>query len=319
MDFDPTFLWDVRNLLIKGETQAVCVTVKPENRDKMSKQVRFKDNVSQAVFNTTKGTKRCIEEVESYPLTEESEVAGRASEFQSIQRQQKQALHEYHINKRKKSKLHMRADILEVFWSTYEDEAWTRLIDIADNPVSTEDVDTYAVQAITSVNKNEITKRWREQLMTLFPIVEQHHMVPFHDRFLNSLFKEEENIKKMKERLIARARVSNHWFNELVQELTSSSDTELLDDLQLSPDDTMTPQLQFDMVSEALAELESMHPKLFENLPLPENVAQDDISTLNNELTDDEMAESMEQWEKEMNDAFDSYDYLLENEVRAFS
>ena len=57
--------------------------------------------------------------------------------------------------------------------------------------------------------------------MTLFPIVAQHHMVPFHDRFLNLLFKEEENIQKMKERLIPRAGVSNHWFNELVQELTS--------------------------------------------------------------------------------------------------
>ena len=101
-------------------------------------------------------------------------------------------------------------------------------------------------------------------------------------------------------------------------ELTSSSDTELLDDLQLSPDDTMTAQLQFDVVSEALAELESALPELFENLPLPENVAQDDISTLNNELTDDEMVQSMEQWEQEMNDAFDSYDYLLENEVSTF-
>ena len=52
--------------------------------------------------------------------------------------------------------------------------------------------------------------------MTLFPIVAQHHMLPFHDRFLNLLFKEEENIQKMKERLIARPCVSNHWFNELV-------------------------------------------------------------------------------------------------------
>ena len=122
----------------------------------------------------------------------------------------------------------------------------------------------------------------------------------------------------MKERLIARAGVSNHWFNELVQGLTNSSDTELLDDLQLSPDDTITPQLQFDVVSEALAELKSAHPELFENLPLPENVGQDDISTLNNELTDDEMAESMEQWEQEMNDALNSYDYLLENQVNTF-
>ena len=72
------------------------------------------------------------------------------------------------------------------------------------------------------------------------------------------------------------------------------------------------------MVSEALVELESAHPELFENLPLPENVAQDGISTVDNELTDDEMVESMEQWEQEMNDAFNSYDYLLENEVSTF-
>ena len=282
------------------------VTVKLEGKAKMSKQVRFKENVSQAVFNTTKGSKRCIEEVELCPLTEESEVAARTSAFQLIQRQQKQATHEYHINKRKRSRLHMRNDILEVFWSTYEDEAWTRLIDIADNPVTTKDVDTFAVQAITSVNKSELIKRWREQLMTLMPIVEQHHMVPFHDRFINSLFKEEENIQ------------SNHWLSELVQELTDSSDTELLDELDLSPDGTTASESQFDMLSEALIELESLHPELFENLPLPENVAQDDISTQNNELTDDEMVESMEHWEKEMNDAFDSYDYLLENEVRTF-
>ena len=219
----------------------MCVTVKPERRDKMSKQVRSKDNVSQAVFNTTKGTKRCIEEVESYPLTEESEVVGRASECQIIQRQRKQALHECHINKRKRSKLHMRDDILEIFWATYEDEAWTRLIRIADSPVTTEDVDTFAVQATTSVNKSEIIKRWRKELMTLSPNVEQHLMVPFHDRFINSLFREEKNVHKTKERLIAGAGVSNHWFNELVQELTDSSDTELLDDLQVSSNGTRSP------------------------------------------------------------------------------
>ena len=143
----------------------------------------------------------------------------------------------------------MRNDILEVFWSTYEDEAWTRLIDIADNPVSTEDVDTFAVQVITSVNKSELIKRWREQLMTLMPIVEQHHVVPFHDRFINSLFKEEKNIHKMKERLIERADQSNHWLSELVQELTGSSDTELLDELDLSPDGTTASESQFDMLS----------------------------------------------------------------------
>ena len=72
----------------------------------------------------------------------------------------------------------------------HEDEAWTRLIEIADNPVTTEKVDTFALQAITSVNKSDIIKRWREQLMTLLPVV-QHETVPFHERFLSTQFKEE--------------------------------------------------------------------------------------------------------------------------------
>ena len=67
--------------------------------------------------------------------------------------------------------------------------------------------------------------------MILMPIVEQHQMVPFHQRFLNTQFKDEENIQKMKERLIARTESSNHWLNELVQELADSPDTEVLDNL----------------------------------------------------------------------------------------
>ena len=74
----------------------------------------------------------------------------------------------------------MRDGILEIFWTTYEEEAWKRLIDILDSSVTMEDVNTFAVEAITSVNKNEIRKRWWEQLIVLMPIVEQHHKVPFH-------------------------------------------------------------------------------------------------------------------------------------------
>ena len=95
-------------------------------------------------------------------------------------------------------------DILEVFWVTYEDKAWKGLIDIADNPDTTENVDTFALQTINSVIKSEVVKRWQEQVMNLLPVVQQHQMVPFHDRFLNMQFKEEENIEKMKERLIER-------------------------------------------------------------------------------------------------------------------
>ena len=51
-------------------------------------------------------------------------------------------------------------------------------------------------------------------------------------------------------------------------------------------DDPAMSEYKFDVVSEALSELESLHPELFENLPLPENVAQDDILPTYNESTD---------------------------------
>ena len=73
----------------------------------MSKQVHFKDKVSKVMFNSGKGTKRCIDNLETCPLAEEDEVAARSSEFQLLQRQQKKTLHEHHINKRKKSRLHI--------------------------------------------------------------------------------------------------------------------------------------------------------------------------------------------------------------------
>ena len=89
----------------------------------MSKRVRFNDKVSKAVFNMSKGAKRCIDNVETCPLAEEDEVVARSSEFQLLQPEQK-----YHINKRTKSRLHMRDDILEVLWATYEEEVWQRLM-----------------------------------------------------------------------------------------------------------------------------------------------------------------------------------------------
>ena len=58
--------------------------------------------------------------------------------------------------------------------------------------------------------------------MILIPIVEEHHLAPFHHRFLKTQFKDEENIQKMKERLIACAERSNYSLNELVQELADS-------------------------------------------------------------------------------------------------
>ena len=50
----------------------------------------------------------------------------------------------------------MRDDILEIFWTTYEEEAWKKLNYILDSPITTGDVNTFAVEAITSVNKMKL-------------------------------------------------------------------------------------------------------------------------------------------------------------------
>ena len=39
----------------------------------------------------------------------------------------------------------MRDDILEIFWTMYEEEAWKTLIDILDSPITMEDMNTFAV------------------------------------------------------------------------------------------------------------------------------------------------------------------------------
>ena len=122
----------------------------------------------------------------------------------------------------------------------------------------------------------------------------------------------------MKERGITGAESSNHWLNELEQELAYSPDTEVLDNIQPTPHDSLTPEYNFGMISEVLSKLESNHAELFENLPLSEEVTEPDFISLDNELTDDELIKSMQQYEEEMKTAFDSYDYLLENEVNAF-
>ena len=122
----------------------------------------------------------------------------------------------------------------------------------------------------------------------------------------------------MKERLNTHAERSNHCLNELVQELAYSPNTEVLNNIQPTPDDSLTPEYNFGLISEALSELESNHPELFQNVPLSEEVTERDFISINNELTDDELIESMQQYEEEIKAAFDSYDYLLENEVSAF-
>ena len=133
---------------------------------------------------------------------------------------QKRTLHEHHI-KRKRCRLLRRQDIIDAFWNVYEQEAFNRLNElINDLSVANEPIHRYVFDAILSMDKIEIIKLWREKCMFLFPQVEQHQMVPFHDRWIQSQFKEERNVAKMKERLCVRAKASTHWFSQLGDELT---------------------------------------------------------------------------------------------------
>ena len=84
---------------VNESSETYHVKAKLQTREEMSRQVvRFTDNVSQAVFNKSTGSKRCID-------------------------------NNYHLNERKKSRLHIRDDIQEEFWAAYEDEVCKRLID----------------------------------------------------------------------------------------------------------------------------------------------------------------------------------------------
>lgn len=299
----------------------------------MSKRVRFNSNVSRVEFDKSKGTKRSIETVEGIPLADEQDIAARNSTFQAISQLQRQQLHEHHIRKRKKSRLFMRPDIADQFWVVYENKAWERLVELAGNsPITAQEIERMSLTAITSVDKNEIVKEWKEQLMILFPIVEQFHMVPFHDRWIQSQFKDEENIKKMKEMLAARGRSSSQWFVDLVNDLALSPETppstpQIYSDSEtdasivlpatlesFSQEETTIPECNLDQVTEVLNELEELNPEIFTGI-----LTEESAPVLTDEsITDSELATYMEGWEEQqMTDVLDSwnYDYLLENEV----
>ena len=56
-----------RNLRSERERKRNRQREKKTERKKMAKHVRFNDKVSQAVFEKSKGSKRCIDIVESCP------------------------------------------------------------------------------------------------------------------------------------------------------------------------------------------------------------------------------------------------------------
>ena len=166
----------------------------------MDRQVKFKPEVSRAVFDKQRSTDRCIEHVPSASLVDEDEISSHCSKFQEVHRVQKRKLHEHHVQ-RKKCRLLMRQDIIDAFWSVYEEEAWLRVTEMLEESNN----ETILHDAILTVDKNNIIKLWHEKCMMMFPVVEQYHMVPFHDRWVQSQFKEEQNIQQMIEILFCRS------------------------------------------------------------------------------------------------------------------
>ena len=237
----------------------------------MRGQVNFNPEVQRAVFSKQRMTNRCLEHVPATSLVDEDEMASHRSEFQLANLAGKRALHEHHI-KRKRCRLLRRQDIIDAFWNVYEQEALNRLNELINAlSVANKPIHRYVFDAIMSVNKNEIIKLWREKCMFLFPQVEQHQMVSFHDRWIQSQFKEEKNIAKMQERLCVRAKASTQWLSELVDELmvspeahpsqecSSEKKTEALNELE-STDTQLQHEFNFELVTEALNDLKSAHP-----------------------------------------------------------
>jgi len=70
----------------------------------------------------------------------------------------------------------MRQYIIDASWTVYEQETCNR---VGNPDITVEDVEGLALEAILSVNKNEIVKLWREKLMVMYPTVEQHEKVRF--------------------------------------------------------------------------------------------------------------------------------------------
>ena len=69
------------------------------------------------------------------------------------------------------------------------------------------DVEAFALEAILSVNKNEIVKLWHEKLMLMYPTMEQHEMVLFHDRWFKTNLQIKKTLKKCKEDCVRKQTV----------------------------------------------------------------------------------------------------------------
>ena len=136
-------------------------------------------------------------------------------------------------------------------------------------------------------------------------------MVPFHECWVQTQFKDEKNINKMLNKLSERVGKSAHWLSDLV------------DELMASPDTPQIPECNYENVAEALAELESFHSEIFPEHSTPEEeegeeCIQHEKNDFEYDVTDSELVECMECWEEQqIGNAIEmlDYEYLLNDKV----
>ena len=120
------------------------------------------------------------------------------SEFQLAKLEGRMDLQQHHLL-RKKCRVQMHQDIICVFWTIYKQETWNRLNEVAGNHgMMVKDMEAFSLKVSLSVNENEIAKLWHEKFMLMYLTAEQHEMVPLHDCWVESQFKDREDTEGMK-------------------------------------------------------------------------------------------------------------------------
>lgn len=131
----------------------------------------------------------------------------------------------------------------------YEGDTWNCLLTVLLETPS-DQIEEKVLEAIISMDKMNVIKSRREKCMLMILVVEQHHMVPFHDCWMQRRLKQEKNVEAIKRKMLERFESrSMHWLTDLLNELCCSQDT--LPDLSCFPDFnfcTKLSKLHFDKV-----------------------------------------------------------------------
>ena len=92
----------------------------------------------------------------------------------------------------------------------------------------------------------------------------------------------------MQERLCVRAKTSTHWLSELVDELTVSPEAQPSQNCLSEKEPEALNEFNFELVTEALNDLESAHPEIFEELQFLEELRPDEQTSFPNTTVSEE-------------------------------